>query len=215
MITLENYITFDNDITKRYAVKHHNLVSLEITRKERKDLALPCWGIISNGGNIEFIDYDGTIKSRILSGIIHKETIVETFLLENSTITKSIVSKMYAKEWQYDEQTKKVYVTLSDNLEKLQDINIDLVKTPMVDDMLASTLYNTLRDATIQNGFNVMEFANLDATTKSHLENYAFPNFFIDNMTLWGAWKNFCEALQLYMYQDKNGEVVCVYKGGK
>ena len=213
MITAQ--INFSNG--EVYDVTYDNMRSIEANILDMKDTSLPSWSIISNGGKIQLIDYNGKIKELADQNQLNKETKVNIFLKNTSPLKQIQVGEFFAVNWSYDEDYKTVNVNLNDGLEKMQEIDIiPIVKSSKnVVDLTAQELYDNLQSQTQLRGFDMLSFSELDEKTKVHLSNYTIYLAYIENATLWNAWKQFCEALQVYIFKNRQGKIVCVYKEGK
>lgn len=215
MILVNGTINFSNGTT--YNLSQHNLSLMEITIMDRKDITLPSWGIVSNGGKLEIIDYTSEIKELLQTRELNKTTLVNIYLHNTIQGKKWVVGNMYAYGWNYDEERKIASASLTDGLEKMQDVLITpLSKDPTNSEYTsAESIYNYLKDDSVKKGFEVLSFDELDDTTKNHLTNYKIYYAYIESQSLWSAWRTFCEALQLYMFKNRQGKITCVYKEGK
>lgn len=215
MIIMYAQITFSNG--SRYDINYGNMKSLEIDVFDRKDISLPNWGVISNGGKFKIVDYNGEIKALIQNNELKKETRLEVYLKNTSSNNQVCIGKMYVNEWQYDEDDKIANAKLTDGLEKMQNINITPLKRNAKNGgtKTAKQIYEYLHAQTVSNGFDMLSFEELNTKTRNHLSNYTIYLAYIDESTLWRAWKDFAEAMQLYIFKNRSGRIECVYKEGK
>lgn len=215
MIILTAQLTFYDGTT--YNVGTNNLLSLENSIQDRKDASIPSWGIISNDGLVKIKDYDKTIQN-ILSDIdFNRDTKVDVYLKNTTSSFETKVGEWLVNKWEYDSESKTASASLYDGLTKMQDINtIPIVKSAKnVVSLTAKQIYENFQDQTVANGFDMLLFNELDDETRTHLSNYTIYLAYVENVTLWNAWKQFCEALQVYIFKNKQGKIVCVYKEGK
>lgn len=207
MITLTAKITLEDgsviDIDKR------NVHAIEDIIIDRGNISLPSYGVISNGGKIDFIDFDGKVKeyadnNRLVAGLN-----AEIFLTD--TITKANVkfANYITKAWDYDSISKEVGVTLTDGLEKWQDIQVNGFR--LSNEMTGLGIYNYLKEKSLESISFPCEFEELDDTSYSILENYIIVYPFLEKANLWAQWNKLCSACGLYLYKNREGNVTLKY----
>jgi hypothetical protein len=106
-------------------IDRRNLISLESSIFDRSDLKLPSFGIISNKGNIEFNDLDGEVRDYAEQLILQSGLSCEIRL--NNTLVdgaSQVIAKMETDQWDYDNDNRVVSVSIKDDLEEWQDINV-------------------------------------------------------------------------------------------
>lgn len=218
MITLTANIVLA-DGTK-IPLNNRNLLSLDFEISDRADMILPSWGIISNGGNFSFIDYNGRIKD-LASGLKLKSgTKINIYL--NDTISGSMASigEFFASKWNYDNDNSTVSVSITDGLQRMQDINIvPLEFNPITNGEgynYAKQIYDFLQEQTEANGFRMVatSSSSFNSATLEHLNKCYIKYPYIKETNLWRAWQNFAEAFQLHIFKNMNGQIVCYYRGG-
>ena len=219
MITLTAEITLANG--EKITVNKRNMLSMDSKIIDRADINLPSWGIISNGGSIKIIDkiidYVGIIKACIENYLINQDTKIEIFLQETlgGENLKTKLGEFFAEKWSYDGDTNIATINFSDGLTKLQDIQITPIPKNVVSDVggaiNAYDLFIRFKQETEKNGFG---FEGLNSDTTNHLKKFTFAFLYIEAKSLWTAWQQFCEALQLHIYKNSNGKINCVYRGG-
>ena len=215
MITLTATITISDGLI--IELNNKNILSIESNNFDRKDISLPSWGLISNDGNIKIVDYDRTIQRLLSTSKLNQETKVVVKLNNSLTKSSSQVGEFFVVGWDYDYDNKIAIAKLSDGMEKMQSVTLPKTEPLNLGKDLrfeARSIYENLRRETISLGFDMTSSENLDETTLKHLEDYLFYNYYKSEKTLWRAWQDFCEALQLYIFRDKNGKISCVYKEG-
>lgn len=208
--------------TKIIEINRYNLLSMSSSIFDRSDLKLPNFGIISNKGEIEFSDNNGKVfqyaKNLQLIEGLKCEMFLTNTLVSNAT---TLISKMETDQWDYDNDSKVVSVSLKDDLEEWQDINVDgvpydprtIVNTPF------KWFYEYLWDLTSNRGtghgnYDMLEFEELDKETKNILENTFTQYKFLNKANLWQQWTKLCQACQLHIYKNNQGTIVCRYNGG-
>ena len=198
-------------------IDRRNLLSLERTIYDRADLKLPSFGIISNTGRIEFKDLDGEVRDYAEQRLLDKGMPCEIKL--NNTLTKKsvVVGKMETDEWDYDEENKTVSVSLKDDLEEWQEINIEGINYDPrnTEEKPFSWLYEYLHGITIKDGrYFMYMFDFLSQETRSILSRTFIKYPMLEAGTLWQAWQKLCEVCQLHIFKNRKGVIECVYNGG-
>lgn len=199
-------------------IDRKNLISIESSIFERSDLKLPSFGIISNTGNIEFNDLDGEIKDYAERLLLQSGLSCEIRL--NNTLVdgaSELVAKMETDQWNYENDSRVVSVSIKDDLEEWQDINVDGIsydpRTP--ESKPFKWLYEYLWDITTANGnYNMQAFGDLDNKTQEVLENNYIQYPLLERGSLWQQWTKLCQACQLHIYKNNDGVIVCRYNGG-
>ena len=218
MITLTAKITLADGT--EIPIKKKNALSIDESIIDRGDIILPSWGIISNGGSISFMDYDGNIKELAQSLKLTSQTKVNIYL-NNTFLNQPInVGEFFADRWNYDNNSSEVRATFNDGLTQMQNIIIiPLEYSLQREDSTTNTareIYDTLRSQTIANGFDMISTSDsgFDNTTLQHLEKISIAYPYLEETNLWRAWQYFAEAFQLHIYKDRQGIIVCKYNGG-
>lgn len=218
MITLTAKITLADGTT--YDVNKRNMLSFDSEIIDRSDIVMANFGIISNSGNLSFIDYDGRILNFAKSLKLNSKAKINIDLTNTISKATTQIGDFFAGKWNYDNNSANVSVSLVDGLQKMQDINvIPLVFNPQTknaDYQMAYKLYEYLRAQTVNNGFDMVSIssAEFDSATKSHLQSMSVQYPYIPEMSLWRAWQQFCEAFQVHIFKAKNGKIICYYGKG-
>ena len=214
MITLTAKITLADGTT--YDVNKRNMLSLDSKIIDRSDIILPSWGIISNGGNFEIIDYDGRIKVWAESLKLNSKTKVIISLNDTISGASTQVGEFFATKWNYDNDRSTASTTLTDGLQQMHDINIEPLEYDLsqIYTINANKIYDFLQEQTVINGFNMVATSDsdFDSDTLDHLNKIAFSYPYIEEMNLWRAWQYFAEALQLHIFKNRHGKIVCIYR---
>lgn len=193
-----------------------NIVSLERSIFDRSDLKLPSFGIISNAGHIEFNDSDGSVldyaEGLLLDKGLRCEIKLSNTLVEGASQT---IAVMETDQWEYDNDNRLVSVSLKDDLEEWQDINVEGINydARRAERKNFRWLYNKLWDITNKN-YPMLRDGELDKTTFDILNNTYMKYPLLESGTLWQQWTKLCEACQLHIYKNNEGIVVCRYNGG-
>ena len=106
-------------------VDKRNLISFNGKITDRSDIKTPSYGIISNTGNLEFKDINGEIRDYAEQMLLTSE--LKAYIKLKNTLSNTVVDvAVYeTREWNYDNDNRKISVSLKDNLEEWQDIYVD------------------------------------------------------------------------------------------
>lgn len=198
------YIDLNIEINRR------NIQSIERSVFDRADTSMPSFGIISNAGSIDFIDFNGEVKDYAEQQILKSGLDVKIYLNDTLTKVSEVIAKLKTADWNYDSYNRAVSVSLKDTLEQWQEIPFEGYRYTG-ESKTAYKIFEYLKSKTP----NTYEFAPLDTTTDYVLKefDFEFPN--IKSGSLWSAWNTFCEAMGMYIYMDRN-KVICktiIYQG--
>lgn len=224
-IVIENWNTpnYPLVITGIYAeiiieIDRRNMISIESSIFDRSDLKLPSFGIISNTGNIEFNDLDGEIRDYaeqlLLQSGLSCQIKLNNTLVEGASET---IGLFETDQWNYDNDSRVVSVSIKDDLEEWQEINVaEINYDPRnTESKPFSWLYKHLWEiTTANNNYNMFSFDKLDSNTKAVLNNTYVQYPLLESGSLWQQWTKLCQACQLHIYKNNDGVVVCRYNGG-
>jgi predicted ATP-dependent Lon-type protease len=197
-------------------INRNNMISCEGSIFDRSDLKLPSFGIISNTGNIRFNDSNGQVlvlaeDLQLNSGLMC-EIYLNNTLVEGAT---ELIGVYETDQWDYDNDSKEVSVSLKDDLEEWQDIAVSEIsydpRNPTAKPF--SWLYDHLWDIVKQN-YDMREFGDLDDSTRNVLENTYIQYPMLKAGSLWQQWTKLCQVCQLHIYKNSDGVIVCRYNGG-
>ena len=196
-------------------IDRRNLISLERTIYDRADLKLPSFGIISNTGNIEFNDINGEVRDYAEQMLLEKGLKCEIKL--NNTLVdgaSETIGVFETNEWNYDNNNRVVSVSLKDDLEEWQEINVDEISYDprKTEHKPFQWLYKHLWEITNPK-YPMVHYDDLDIDTKKALQRIIqYP--MLKAGTLWQQWTKLCEVCQLHIYKNSDGIVECKYNGG-
>ena len=198
-------------------IDRRNLISLESSIFDRSDLKLPSFGIISNTGNIEFNDLDGEIKDYAEQLLLQSGLSCEIRL--NNTLVdgaSELVAKMETDQWDYDNDNRVVSVSIKDDLEEWQDINVaEIPYDPRkIESKPFSWLYEEHLWAITNPNYPMQKLSDLDEQTYKVLTTTYIQYPLLESGSLWQQWTKLCQACQLHIYKNSDGVVVCRYNGG-
>ena len=196
-----------------------NLLSIETSIFERQNISNPSWGIISNSGNVKFIDIDGSIKTLANNQQLKIGMPLEIFLKNTITDYSQSVGSFFTKSWNYDDATKEVNLSFSDELLSWQEniinsINYDTSQSSLSQYLNGEEIYNRILYEMQRTGYDINKFDEIDEETRNRLKLFKMPFFYIEAQSWWRVWTYFCYALQLHIYLNNNGKIVVKYNGG-
>lgn len=198
-------------------INRRNMTNLSRSISDRENLQTVSYGIISNKANIEFNDFSGEIPDYAEQNLL-KDGLATTIYIENTlTKKKQEIGHFITREWQYDNDSKYCSVSLSDELIKWQEINVDSIdyyNEANAEPKNAHWFYDKLHYITISNGFKMLSFDELDFPTKSILDYMIIKYPTLKSGTLWSQWQKLCELCHLHIYLNQNGIVGCYYNEG-
>lgn len=216
MITLTAKIYISE--TEVIDIDRRNLISISSSIFDRSDLKLPSFGIISNTGNIEFNDNDGRVLQYAEGLKLQAGQKCELWL--NNTLVEGaneMIGLFETDQWNYDNNSRVVSVSIKDDLEEWQEINVPEI--PYDPRKIESKPFKWLYDhlwaiATANANYNMLSFEDLDIETQAVL-NCTFTQYpLIESGSLWQQWTKLCQVCQLHIYKNNNGIIVCRYNGG-
>ncbi len=207
-------------------LNYSNLISLNRSITYRSDNKLPSYGIISNTGNLEFNDLDGEIRDYAEQMLLTSDLKVEIMLNNTLANTHERVGVFETEKWDYDNDNRSVSVSLKDDLEEWQDIQVQGFsydprnpKAVLTNGTMAD-LYKWLQRQD-ENGnyrtpkkYQMLSFEELDTKTQTILENTILDYPLLENGSLWEQWNKLCEVCGLYIYKNNEGKTVCTYTYG-
>lgn len=199
-------------------IDYSNLIDIESSIFDRSDIKLPSYGIISNGGNIEFRDTNGEIRDYAEQQILSQGLKVEIMLNDTLAQTEEQVAIFNTDTWDYDNDNRTVSVSLKDDLEEWQDIAIQGfgydVDNPRKDlpNQTMADLYRWLHAKT-PSKYNMLPFESLNAETQQVLSATRIEYPFLEDGSLWEQWTKLCEVCALSIYKNNVSNTVCVYVG--
>ena len=201
------------------SINRYNLISFNRKIVDRSDIKFPSYGIISNGGSIEFNDLDGKIREYAESLILTSDLKVTINLNNNLSNTSEQIGEFETKKWNYDNNNRAVSVSLKDDLEEWQDIEIEGFnydpRKPfkVLENGTMEDLYKWLHKKT-PSKYKMLEFSELDEDTKTILKSTKIQYPFLKKGTLWQQWQKLCIVCALYICKNNIGQTICTYSLG-
>lgn len=212
-------------------IDRKNLLSMSAPIAERSDFKLPSFGIISNAGRIEFSDPYGDVLKYADNGLLISGLECEMFINNTLYQKQQKIGTFETDQWDYDNDNKTVSVTLKDDLEEWQYINVEAVsydaRNPQEKPLMWVYEYlwkltsnrNSYVNAngetiTARGNYNMLSFYELDENTKAVLNETYMQYPLLESGSLWQQWTKLCQACQLHIYKNRDGVIVCRYNGG-
>lgn len=194
-------------------IDYRMLTSLSTSIVDREDTKYPSYGIVSNTGLMEFVDGNGDILGYINKELIKSGMQVRVFLNNTLTDSHEQVALFETDEWRYDNENRVVSVSLKDDLEEWQDINVDeiVVSLSKNEKKNFEYLYKELHKRTPEQ-YRMLSFDELDELTKERLSKSYILFPILKSGTLWNSWQKMCAALNLHIYKNKEGRTICRYR---
>lgn len=188
-----------------------NLLDFERTIMDRSDVKNPSYGIISNTGSLSFIDKDGEVADYIAQQIISSQNVISAYLENTETGAKEQIAYFNTQQWSYNNSQSLVNVSLKDDLEEWQDINVPAVDyTPTVStSKTAKWFYEYLYDKTPAK-YKMLSFDELDSATKAVLSGTTIQYPLLESASLWAEWYKLCQLCFLHIYKRNDGRTICV-----
>lgn len=201
-------------IKKDINIKNSNLISVVRNLADRSDFTLPSFGIISNNGELSFKDIDNEVKDYADFGLLQEGLSVSIYIKNVVTNKTELVAKYITDKWDYDNYNRNVRVSLKDDLEEWQDINISGINfMPTVSTQkTGAQIYTMLKEIT-PSKYAMADLSELPISTQQILSNVTVYYPVLNAGTLWSAWQKFCEVFQMHIYKEKE-KTVCKYNGG-
>ena len=213
MIKLEAVINQTNG--EFIKINNRNSQTIKFKIDDRATIDSPSFGIISNTGELSFIDFSGEIKKAAENHILKNGMLVEIYLKDTISKCEKTIGYFMTKNWKYNINTKVASVSLVDELTELQDIKIPYRSFDHLfeRDLSFEWLYRYLWNLT-PSKYDFLDFDSLDNDTKNVLTYKKFEFVFWEEMSLWNAWDSLCVACFCHLYKDFNGKSVFKYIGG-
>ena len=196
-------------------VNKQNLQSLSRFSTDRSDYKYPIWGIISNTCEIEFKDLNGEILDYIEQDLLVQGLACKVYLNDTLSGSKQQIGEYYADQWNYDDDNRVVRVSLKDDLEEWQNINVEGFSYDPRDltHRNLEWFYNYLHEKTPAK-YNMKAFADLDESTKDILSNTWVSYPLLEAGSLWRQWDKLCQVAQAHIKKEDDGSTSFTYNGG-
>lgn len=199
-------------------IDRRNLLALDVSVFDRGDYNKPSYGIISNTGTLRFNDINELVLTLAQELLLISGQKVEIFLHDTLSKKSELLAVMETTDWNYDNDSKVVSVSLQDDLVEWQDIQIEgLNYDPRnafkeLPNRSMADLYNWLYIRTPVK-YNMLIFEELDNNTQQVLTSTTVAVPYLNAGNLWEQWAKLCQVCALYIYKDKD-RTICSYAYG-
>ena len=195
-----------------------NLLSLECSIFDRRNTSSPSWGVISNNGNIKFVDTKGDIKTLANNRNLKKGMEVSILIKNTLEDATKVINNFVTSNWGYDNNNRRVSVNLTDELEELQSILItptELTEYTFLkkDNVSFEKIYKYLHSLT-PSKFKFLQFESLDADTRLVLQTRKNSYNIYQDHNLWAAWNSFGIATLTRIFKDLDGNTIVKHSEG-
>lgn len=206
MIKIYAEITIDSTLT---TLDNAKLLSLQREIKDRGNIEKPNWGIYSNTGNIEFIDYSGTFLNYANARLLTSDIPLTLKMIDTISGKSQSLGDFLTDKWNYDTYNAKVKVSIKDELTIMQNIWVN--KISYDSNLYAGEIYDYLKTLTPssivipeRNSTNIPYplYSLLDSSNGIKIQ-YGF----MKADTLWNCWDKLCKLCCMYMFNDTNANV--------
>lgn len=213
MITLTAEIEINGKVIP---LNNKRIISISANSFDRSDITRPSYGIISNTGELEFNDFDSEFLNYANQRLLTSDLPVSIFV--NNTLyktTRQQIGKFQTRSWNYDNNNKRVSVSLKDDLEEWQDIPIvGISYDPIYNEATSMRSYYGILYSKTPNKYQMLPFRELDEKTQLILQETTIQYKMLKVGNLWEQWRKLCEVCALYIYKNSDGKTVCTYTYG-
>lgn len=178
-----------------------NLISMNRSIFDRADLKLPSWGILSNIGSIEFIDTNYEVKDYAEQKLLVAGSQIKIIMLNTLSKTKEEIGIFYSDIWDYDNDNRKVSISLKDDLEEWQNILLDEYSLKQ-----NQTMYDVYLHLVSKTPKKWIFY--LDEDTKIFLQSIICKYTYLESSNLWSQWNKLCEIAILHIYKNNENKVI-------
>ena len=220
MITITATIKINetNSAYNDIKINQKNLMSFNSDITDRANVQQPSYGVISNSASLTFSDFDEKVLDLISNRVLHSGIKVEVFLNNTDSGAIEQICQMQIRELSYDNDNRRVQISLKDNLEEWQDINVSgigyyLPNGEAIGETIAEWFYVKLLKETPEK-YNMQSVEELDIETQNILYNTFIKYPTLEEDTLWNEWQKLCELCLFHIYVNNQGKTVCKYNGG-
>lgn len=184
-IQLAVNLTFDRNTGLLRAVRGNQVMA---------DNVQPSYGMISQYGDVEIIDYQDIVFDLVRKNKIRKDLTVE--ILRNDVV---IGTYLLSEDFDYDIYTKDLKMTLKDDILKWQGIEVE--KRELSYNATAYTVFEYLRDLSTGYTFNI------SADDMAFMQSITIPYFYLEKGSLWEQWVKLCQLTQCNIFKDPYGVI--------
>lgn len=219
MITMYAEIALNSDLIEK--IDKSIIESITSENKTNFNPNTPTYGIIAGTGSLVFKDTGRKFVKYSSEGLLTANIPIKIYVKDTISGKKQIVGSWVSKDWKYDVDNDSMRVTLRDDIEDLQDIDVsDTASLINVEDnpITALELFYYLKGGVIKDeegndkplmGITPSKFVfeELDSDVKTLLESINIQIAYLEAGTLWSFYEGLCKLALLYMYKLPNGKI--------
>lgn len=173
---------------------YNNIDSAEIESLTKGDLSnIIDYGIYSNKGTLSFFDYDKSFYNLMETS----PTTIEVKAYVSNPVADKLIGTFLIDDYDYDDETKLVSLTLKDNLLSWQNIEL-----PVLYYYYGTPLYNIVDNIRILGGLPSLNFTS---RCELRLKSIYIYCTFLENETVWSAITKICQVAMCRVCTDENG----------
>lgn len=175
-------------------IDRRNLISVDSSIIDRRDISLPSWGVISNHGNITFNDINGEVLDYAENGILSEGQEINIYLEDTLLEKKTKVGSFVTTSWGYDNNSNVVTVEFSDGLEYLQQIQNSSRSLKYSEDTMIYLLQKVL-----ESKYQIKNDIVFLGNTVDFLNNTTLSLYELPRESVWAQLQKICDVCGLYV----------------
>ena len=188
-----------------FNIEAEELISIDFSGQSRSDISKPSWGIISNTGQIDFLDYLGVVaqlsKHNFLSG-----SFINIYL--QTPNKKEQIGGFFVDNAMRNEQNQKVQLFFSDVLKSWEEITVGEYFYPYTKNIIS------IKDVITEIVSKADVELELPYKTRQYLNTFFVPFPKIEAGSVWAQVSKICEATACYVYCNHKGTPIIKYSRG-
>lgn len=214
MVTMFVEIALNSDLTE--VLDKSVIESITSENKTNFSPNTPTYGIIAGTGSISFKDTGRKFVKYSSEGLLTANIPIKIYIKDTITGKQQIVGSWMSKDWKYDVDNDAMKVTLRDDIEDLQEIDvtdtssiINVEENPITAFDLLSYLKGGIVEGKEIAGLTPTKFVfeDLDSDVDNLLKGINIPIAYLEAGTLWKMYNELCQLALLYMYKLPNGKI--------
>lgn len=185
-------------------IDKRSMLSLDCNHMSVPEVDKPSFGLVSNSGNISFVDYNKSFLGYAMLGLLNQSNTCKVYLKNTVSKTTRLMGIFYAQKWSYDANNKQVSVSLTDGLERMQNILMEeySMDIPKGSKRSIETILDDFVELVEKNGFAIKKDYS-DAEFSKFLTLY--PS--VSQGNLWQQYSKVLAATGLNGYIERYGEL--------
>lgn len=194
-------------VTITIVVNEKNLESFTYSLYDRENNDGPSYGVVSNSGTLSFIDGTGEILDYANMRLLKDLAGVEVYIVNSITNESQSFIKAFSQEWEYDNDSKEVTVTIEDGLSAI------LQNIPFYNELFQAEksaggnafveIYNNIYEK-VPSYFSMPAYEDLNEDVKTLIDSISADSYKQEEENLWAALDAFAKAAGLHIYFDNN-----------